>query len=276
MVGTGYGRGDAQGWDTGDWDAGDGDWDTGADPWYQDTHARQPAPGAWQAQPGETSSPPAGRSGAGRSGAGRSDAGRTGGRSVALVVGGLVAVVGLAVAAFVAVYMTAGGSGETSGVSADAGAGSGSGSDPGWTTGAGAGAPVADPGAVLSDDEGGTSLDRLVSESSAVLEQVEGRWVPQLAAMRIGDGSGPGELTEAEIRDRIDGYRSRFPDVVVLWSGQWSVYAEPYWYVVIVPRPASDPGSVLRWCGENGFGQGDCLAKLLLRNGTPEAATRVN
>lgn len=146
-----------------------------------------------------------------------------------------------------------------------------------WTTEGRAGvsgaAPVHD---VPGTSEGEGNPDSLVTSSSSVVDSVEGYWVPQLGAMRIGSGSSTDEWTEEDVLVAFEGYRARYPDAAMLWSGDWAVYTEPYWYVVIVASPAADPDTVLRWCRDEGFDANSCLAKKLSRDGSPQSATRVN
>lgn len=236
-------------------------WAQPSDPWAQPPpqhQAPQQADG-WWADPGPRRAP------------------ERGGGTVGIAVGAAVIAL-LAVAGLVAVLVFNGSPDDEGTVAVGEATGT-----PGWTTEPGAGGTTTgDTGTTTTTTTtpatggGGERLDDLVAESASLVEAVEGRWVPQLGAMRIGTGSAADEWTEDDIVEAFEDYRDRFPEAAMLRSGDWSVYSEPYWYVVIVARPSSDPDTALRWCRDQGFDREGCLAKNLRRGGSPEGATRLN
>lgn len=236
-----------------DWDRAGDTWAGGADDWGRTDDD-------WWAGAGGGAGPGARRSGGGR------------GAMVAVALAGLVVIAGLV--AVLAVYGPFGGGGDAP-ASAD-----GVGGRADWTTQANAGSGTSSVAAEQDDVRatggGSAQLDALVAEGESRVASLEGRWVPQLGAMRIGTGSRAGEKTEAEVLDMVEDYRARYPEATLLWSGDWPVYKESHFYVVIVARPSDDPDTALRWCRDQGLGPDHCLAKSLRRYGTPEGATRVN
>jgi hypothetical protein len=101
------------------------------------------------------------------------------------------------------------------------------------------------------------------SDYPTVRNTMSNQWVPQVSSKRVGlvvDGKA---LTSADILQNHLALRQRFGGARLVWSGQWTTFSGPdYWVTVIGPSllTAADAN---RWCDSNGFGVDDCFAKYL-------------
>jgi serine/threonine protein kinase len=119
--------------------------------------------------------------------------------------------------------------------------------------------------AQASDPEA-TSLERLrelaAGDRPYVSEVLADRWVPQLSSKRPGvvdDGivwDNPRTLQEHLA------LRSRY-GAKLLWSGDWSTFSAPDFWVTIVPATFSDSSGALAWCRSRSLDSDHCLAKLV-------------
>ena len=57
--------------------------------------------------------------------------------------------------------------------------------------------------------------------------------------------------------------RRIYPDVRLLWSGDWSTYDGRNFWVTVVGLHSSNPDDVLAWCIQQGFDRDHCIAKMV-------------
>jgi hypothetical protein len=122
--------------------------------------------------------------------------------------------------------------------------------------------PTAEPTPAAGDADARTQLDNQVSTDANRADELEqqGDWVPQLAS------SAPGETPTAFLA-RYEALSSRYPDVILIWSGDWQGSFGPSssssWVVVNADVRESTTAPVLQWCSEEGWPPGECWAKRL-------------
>ena len=101
------------------------------------------------------------------------------------------------------------------------------------------------------------------SDYRDVRSSMSNRWVPQVSSKRVGLVVEGETLTSADILRNHLALRQRFSGARLVWSGQWTTFNGPdFWITVVGPalRTADDAN---RWCDSNGFGIDDCFAKFL-------------
>ena len=112
----------------------------------------------------------------------------------------------------------------------------------------------------------------LVADAPSV-EQLVGRWVPQLSAKQVGMVVGGVTYDYDQIDQHVASLKNRFPGALLTWSGEYATFRYPDFYVVVAPVAFDDPQSVIGWCVAQGLGRDDCLAKRLAHSGRPEDNT---
>jgi serine/threonine kinase PknH len=116
-----------------------------------------------------------------------------------------------------------------------------------------------------SDPEA-AGLERLrelaASDRPYVSDVLADRWVPQLRSKR------PGVVDDGIIWDNARTLQehlallSRY-SAKLLWSGDWSTFSAPDFWVTIVPLTFSESSGALAWCSAHGLDSDHCLAKLV-------------
>ncbi|WP_246241198.1 serine/threonine-protein kinase [Mycolicibacterium madagascariense] len=95
-----------------------------------------------------------------------------------------------------------------------------------------------------------------------VATSVAERWVPQLSSKRPGvvdEGVVWGNALTLQEHLQL---RQRF-GARLLWSGDWSTFDAPNFWVTIVPVTFNDADGALQWCMAEGFDSNHCYAKLI-------------
>jgi hypothetical protein len=121
------------------------------------------------------------------------------------------------------------------------------------------------PGADSPDSES-ASLRQLQQAAAAdrgfVLGQLADRWVPQLSSKRPGvvdDGfTWDKTLTWQEFVRLQLRYGAK-----LLWSGDWSTFDAPDFWVTVAPITFGDAHGALEWCYTQGFDADHCAATLV-------------
>jgi hypothetical protein len=88
-------------------------------------------------------------------------------------------------------------------------------------------------------------------------------WVPQISSKRVGLEAEGTVWDNAQILEEHLRLRHIYPDVRLLWSGDWSTYDGRNFWVTIVGLHSSDPDDVLVWCTQQGFSRDNCAAKVV-------------
>lgn len=132
-----------------------------------------------------------------------------------------------------------------------------------------------------------TTTRNLEASSSAQLRQISlgdhtvvttqgaDRWVPQLSSKRPGVVDQGvvwnNELTlEEHLRLRQE-YGAK-----LLWSGDWSTFDAPNFWVTIAPISYPEASGALAWCRDHGFDRNHCYAKLISTTHAVRGSTAFN
>ncbi|WP_419197128.1 serine/threonine-protein kinase [Mycolicibacterium litorale] len=102
------------------------------------------------------------------------------------------------------------------------------------------------------------------------------RWLPQLSAKRVGLEAEGTVWDNEQILEEHLAFRDNYPNVRLLWSGDWSTYDGRNYWITIVGWTQSDPDQVLSWCSYHGFGRDHCIAKIVSTSRGPAGTTKTN
>ncbi len=92
---------------------------------------------------------------------------------------------------------------------------------------------------------------------------VANRWVPQISSKKAGLEINGKTWTSADVlRDHLD-LRAKYPGARLVWSGQWTTFDSPDWWVTVVGLPTIAAGPANQWCDNKGIGADDCFAKFV-------------
>jgi serine/threonine kinase PknH len=100
-------------------------------------------------------------------------------------------------------------------------------------------------------------------DRSFVYAQLADRWVPQLSSKRPGvvDNGVVWDNTMT-LQEHLQ-LRQRYPNVRLLWSGDWSTFSGPDFWVTVVGVTFPDSAGALAWCRNQGFDRDHCAAKVI-------------
>jgi hypothetical protein len=101
-------------------------------------------------------------------------------------------------------------------------------------------------------------------------------WVPQISSKRVGLKAEGTVWDNAQILDEHLRLRGIYPDIRLLWSGDWSTYDGRNFWVTIVGLHSDNPADVLAWCTREGFSRDNCAAKIVSTTHPIEGSTRYN
>jgi serine/threonine protein kinase len=113
-------------------------------------------------------------------------------------------------------------------------------------------------------------------DRSFVNAQLADRWVPQLSSKRPGvvDNGVVWDNTMT-LQEHLQ-LRQRYPDVRLLWSGNWSTFSAPDFWVTVAGITFADSAGALAWCRGHGFDRDHCAAKIISTTHPVEGSTAYN
>jgi len=87
------------------------------------------------------------------------------------------------------------------------------------------------------------------------------KWIPQISSKKVGlVAKGITWDNQAILAEHLR-LRNIYPDVKLLWSGDWSTFDSGNFWVTVVGLWSYDFYDVLGWCVDQGFDRDNCLAK---------------
>jgi hypothetical protein len=89
------------------------------------------------------------------------------------------------------------------------------------------------------------------------------RWVPQISSKRLGIVAEGTVWNNAKILSEHLQLRARFPEARLLWSGDWSTFDAPDFWVTIAGDTFPDAAGALTWCTRKNLDRDHCYAKLV-------------
>jgi hypothetical protein len=102
------------------------------------------------------------------------------------------------------------------------------------------------------------------------------RWIPQISSKRVGIVAKGITWDNQAILDEHLRLRNIYPDVRLLWSGDWSTYDGRNFWVTVVGLHSDDPYEVLGWCTQQGFDRDNCIAKIVSTTHPIDGSTKLN
>lgn len=102
------------------------------------------------------------------------------------------------------------------------------------------------------------------------------RWIPQISSKRVGLVAKGITWDNEAILDEHLRLRSIYPDVKLLWSGDWSTYDGPNFWITVVGLWSNNPYEVLGWCTQQGFDRDNCIAKIVSTTHPIAGSTKLN
>jgi len=111
-----------------------------------------------------------------------------------------------------------------------------------------------------------------------VASQLADRWIPQLSSKHSTepwtfDSEDGTEYHSQQTLQEYQRLRQQY-GAKLLWSGDWTTYDHPDYWVTVVPITFSEPSGVLDWCTTNGRDPDHCTAQMVSTtlgpNGTHE------
>ncbi|QOW00152.1 hypothetical protein INP59_07325 [Rhodococcus pyridinivorans] len=101
------------------------------------------------------------------------------------------------------------------------------------------------------------------SDRQRITREVENRWIPQLSSKKEGLVAEGITWSSSEIlREHLE-LRQRFPQARLMWSGEWSTFSYPDWWVTAVAIPHTNGQDANNWCSANRFDADHCFAKIV-------------
>ena len=88
-----------------------------------------------------------------------------------------------------------------------------------------------------------SSADLQVSRDYAIADATIGWWIPQLSSKTDGAGA----------MSRFYSLQTSYPDVFMVWSGDFSSFRSSNYYVAMVPREYDTSAGANAWCDYQGF-----------------------
>ncbi|MDI9915767.1 PQQ-binding-like beta-propeller repeat protein [Rhodococcus sp. IEGM 1379] len=134
------------------------------------------------------------------------------------------------------------------------------------------------PAAPQTGDAESAAFDALRALANAdapsVSSELADRWVPQLSSKRPGMvADGKTWNNSATLEEHL-ALRLKYPQVRLLWSGDWSVFSAPDFWITIAGVTFPDPDGALGWCVGNGLDRDHCYAKLVSKTHPIEGSTK--
>lgn len=113
-------------------------------------------------------------------------------------------------------------------------------------------------------------------DRSFVSAQLADRWVPQLSSKRPGvvDNGVVWDNTMT-LQEHLQ-LRQRYPNVRLLWSGDWSTFSGSDFWVTVAGITFVDSSGPLAWCRSQGFDRDHCAAKLISTTHPEPGSTAYN
>ena len=132
----------------------------------------------------------------------------------------------------------------------------------------------ADPAGGSADAAALAAIKDISAADSATLRAgLQGRWIPQISSKQVGLYADGITWNNEEILREFLENRARYPEALLLWSGDWSSFDLPDYWVTVVGTPESSGEAALSWCRSNGLDKEHCLAKIVNDTGGTKGTT---
>jgi serine/threonine protein kinase len=117
-------------------------------------------------------------------------------------------------------------------------------------------------------------LQALKDQDAPAVAQVVGQWIPQLSSKHgaepwTDDPEDNIVYDPAQILQETQRLSQQY-GAVLLWSGDWTTYDSPDYWVTVVPTAYPDSNSVLNWCRSVGRDPDHCSAQIVSKTLGPD------
>lgn len=113
------------------------------------------------------------------------------------------------------------------------------------------------------------------ADRAFVASQLANRWVPQLSSKRPGVVDNGVVWDNQMTLDEFLGFKQRY-GAKLLWSGDWSTFSAPDYWVTVVPITYNDSAGALAWCRSQGYDRDHCIAKIVSTTHPVDGSTAYN
>lgn len=113
-------------------------------------------------------------------------------------------------------------------------------------------------------------LDSYTEKGTAKAADLEGQWVTQVSAKNVGLEADGKTWTAPDILNEYEANKVKYPGAILIHSGDWASYKDGSYWVTIIGTGYSDPEPALDQCRSWGLDRDHCLAKRLVKDGSPK------
>ncbi|MGO2038411.1 MAG: protein kinase [Brevibacterium sp.] len=113
-------------------------------------------------------------------------------------------------------------------------------------------------------------LDEYTDAGTEKAADLEGQWVTQVSAKDVGLEADGKTWSAQDILDEFEANRVKYPGSILIRSGDWGSYKDGDYVVTIIDTPYSEPEPALDQCRSWGLDRDHCLAKRLVKDGSPK------
>ncbi|HEU5470200.1 MAG TPA: hypothetical protein VFV67_06065 [Actinophytocola sp.] len=118
-------------------------------------------------------------------------------------------------------------------------------------------------------------LERQVVADRPAVESLVGYWVPQLSGKRPGLVANGITYNYVEILRDHRSLKARYPGAKLLWSGDFTSFKYPDFWITIQSSTYPDGASANTWCNAELIPRDDCYAKLISHTQPYEGSTQL-
>ncbi|WP_166974890.1 protein kinase [Brevibacterium atlanticum] len=113
-------------------------------------------------------------------------------------------------------------------------------------------------------------LDAYTKDGTEKAADLEGEWVTQVSAKKVGLKADGKTWTAADILNEYEANKVKYPGSILIHSGGWASYKDGSYWVTVVDTGYSEPEPALDQCRSWGLDRDHCLAKRLVKDGSPK------
>lgn len=113
-------------------------------------------------------------------------------------------------------------------------------------------------------------LDEYSEDGAEKGADLEGQWVTQVSAKKVGLEADGKTWTADDILSEYEANKVKYPGSILIHSSDWASYKDGSYWVTVVDTGYSDPEPALDQCRSWGLDRDHCLAKRLVKDGSPK------
>ncbi|WP_328449476.1 hypothetical protein [Amycolatopsis sp. NBC_00438] len=110
-------------------------------------------------------------------------------------------------------------------------------------------------------------LDDQVGHDRGQVDLLTDSWVPQLSSKMLGLKANGTTYDHQAIWADFTSLQTKYPGVLLLWSGDYSSFKQGNFWVTVFPQPYSSGESANGWCDDAGIDKDGCYAKRITHTG---------